>query len=78
MRVKWLNEYKIQALICPNFHHSAFKIDNAIALSRCLDYQKFWGFFQYPCGSMPIAEVRDDTSDMIYEDKWNDKLTQTI
>eukprot|EP00347_Sterkiella_histriomuscorum_P005404 403356743 len=81
MRSYWIDQLGIRALICPNFHHSAFKLENADILGGLLDYQHLWSFYQNPCGSVPFGHVKqEDLQDLSssYQDQYNDGLTEMI
>jgi hypothetical protein len=76
MNDRW-NSLNIDVLICPHYHHSAFKHENHYLLDGLLDYQCVWSVFQNPCGTIPVTRVKDNETTG-YVDQYNDDITKVI
>ena len=76
MMKKW-KDLGIEALICPNYVHVAFKDQNAEIMGLLYDYTFIWNLVNYPAGCVPISEVLPE-EEQGYEDEYNDIITKTI
>lgn len=76
MKETWDN-LGIEGLIMPNYPIPAFQSANVEHLGAFRDYQIAWSLLHYPCGVVPVTQVRD--SEAAYpDDGYNDIWTRAI
>lgn len=75
--MKW-HGLGLDALICPAYHHCAFKNEDAPILSYSTENLVMWNLLNFPAGTLPVTNVLKSEADAQYNDGYDDTKTKAV